>query len=103
VFDGFTATDRGVIVLPQLLLDHSNGGEQPTWNFEMDVKTSKAKTPVKDATPITTNKRLDHHLIDQDLELEDKNGRLLNPARLCLRGGNGCHNRGLVVTGGSDG
>jgi hypothetical protein len=47
--------------------------------FEMDVKTSKAKTPVKDATPITTNKRLDHHLIDQDLELEDKNGRLLNP------------------------
>jgi len=30
-------------------------------------------------TADTNNKRFDHHLIDQDLELEDKNGRRINP------------------------
>lgn len=47
--------------------------------FEKNVKTSDTKATANDKTPDTANKRYDHHLIDQDLELEDKNGRRLNP------------------------
>ena len=47
--------------------------------FAANVKTSDQKASVQDQTTDTANKRYDHHLIDHDLELEDKNGRRLNP------------------------
>ncbi|MBC7464654.1 MAG: hypothetical protein H7256_01560 [Bdellovibrio sp.] len=42
-------------------------------------KATDSKVSAKNDVSDAPNKRLDHHLIDQDLELEDKNGRRINP------------------------
>lgn len=47
--------------------------------FETNVKTPESKTTVQVQAIDTANTRYDHHLIDHDLELEDKNGRRINP------------------------
>jgi hypothetical protein len=55
----------------------------------VNLKTLKSggfmqESPLKDKTPkkeSAETKRFDHHLIDQDLELEDKEGRRIDPKK----------------------
>jgi hypothetical protein len=46
--------------------------------FMQEKSTIAEKTPKKESAE---TKRFDHHLIDQDLELEDKEGRRIDPKK----------------------
>lgn len=57
---------------------------------EVDRKMSEMRKNVKDQVVAEKEvKRFDHHLIDEDLELEDKNGRRLIPDENQATGVNG--------------